>query len=271
MKNQKHPLSSPHNFSERSLLRYYLLVDISNSYTKIVRTDGVTLYEVTRWSTGNLQAKELVDFETQGGGDLQGVMLCSVVPHKTEEVQKAFARVPILQVSAKMDLGIGIEYPHPQEVGADRLANAVACYHLIGAPAIVVDFGTAVTFDVLSKEGNYLGGVIAPGLSAMTTYLHEKTALLPYIELAEPTQVVGKSTYEAMLSGAIYGYRGLIREIIAQIKAEKFEKQSVHLVATGGDAELLGKGLPLFDHIDPLLTLHGLRLLAQKNFSSLPQ
>jgi type III pantothenate kinase len=169
-----------------------------------------------------------------------------------------------------LDLGIGICYPHPDEIGADRLANAVACAYRIGHPAIVVDFGTAVTFDVLSAEGNYLGGVIAPGLPAMTDYLHEKTALLPRVELIEPPRAVGRSTEEAMLAGAVHGYRGLIREIVARIREEAFGGASAPLVATGGHAELIGSGFPLFDHIDPLLTLRGLLIIAQRNHRASP-
>jgi type III pantothenate kinase len=129
----------------------------------------------------------------------------------------------------------------------------------------VVDFGTAVTFDVLAEDGAYIGGVIAPGLPAMTDYLHEKTALLPRIEPAEPRQTIGQSTREAMLAGTIFGYRGLIREILARIRDEAFAEKQLHVVATGGHAELIAAGLPLFDAVDPLLTLQGLRLIAERN------
>ena len=116
--------------------------------------------------------------------------------------------------------GIGIDYPKPATIGADRLANAIAAHARFGAPVVVVDFGTAVTFDVVDAAANYTGGIIAPGLSAMTDYLHEKTALLPRIKIAEPESVVGKNTRGAMLSGAVHGYRGLIAELVRQLKRE---------------------------------------------------
>jgi type III pantothenate kinase len=141
---------------------------------------------------------------------------------KSKEVRAAFGQV--LEVRPGLDLGIGIDYPDPDSIGADRLANAAACALLHGAPGIVVDFGTAVTFDVISKSGNYIGGVIAPGLNAMTGYLHDRTALLPNIKLREPRSAVGRSTEQAMLSGAVHGYRGLVKEILARIRAEPFLK-----------------------------------------------
>ena len=129
---------------------------------------------------------------------------------------------------------MGIDYPKPDSIGPDRLANAVAARKRFGAPVVVVDFGTAVTFDVVNRAGNYAGGIIAPGLAAMTDYLHEKTALLPRIKIREVKTVVGKSTEQAMLVGAVHGYRGLVRELIAELKRElKAEK-----LAGGRDGRL---------------------------------
>lgn len=241
-----------------------LLVDISNSFTKIALGQGAEIGLVERLPTDRLTRDSLAALLHSGLGDFQQAIVSSVVPARTQAVRDALA-VPLLEVGPHLDLGIGIRYPHPQEIGADRLANAVACFHCVGHPGIVVDFGTAVTFDVLSAEGDYLGGVIAPGLPALTDYLHEKTALLPKVELAEPPRAIGQSTHEAMLSGTVYGYRGLIREIVAQICAEAFAGQRCPLAATGGHAELIGAGLPLFDVIDPLLTLRGLLFIAQRN------
>ena len=132
---------------------------------------------------------------------------------------------------------IGIAYPKPQTIGPDRLANAVAARVHFGAPVVVVDFGTAVTFDVVDRAGNYVGGIIAPGLAAMTGYLHEKTALLPRIEIREPRGIVGKSTEQAMLVGAVHGYRGLIKELIARFKSH-LKTRALPVVATGGYASL---------------------------------
>jgi type III pantothenate kinase len=129
---------------------------------------------------------------------------------------------------------------------------------------IVVDFGTAVSFDIISRERKYVGGVIAPGLEAMTDYLHQRTALLPKITLLEPPGAVGKSTRHAMLAGAVYGYRGLVRQILIEIKASLGEKRA-RVVATGGYAELIAVGLPEISSVRPNLTLEGLRIIAILN------
>jgi type III pantothenate kinase len=160
--------------------------------------------------------------------------------------------------------GIGIDYPRPTTVGPDRLANAVAVRHHYGAPAIVIDFGTAVTFDVVDARGNYVGGVIAPGLAAMTDYLHEKTALLPRVRLREVSRAIGRSTAEAMRVGAVLGYRGLVRELLAALRGE-LGTRSVRVVATGGYARLMAAGLPGIQAVDPLLTLEGIRLVWEAN------
>jgi len=145
------------------------------------------------------------------------------------------------------------------------LANAAAVAALYGCPAIVVDFGTAVTFDIVSNRCNYIGGVIAPGLEAMTNFLYQRTALLPKLSLKEPRRVIGRSTIDAMLSGAIFGYRGLVREIIARTRAEQFPRRKVHIVATGGYAQLIAAQLPEISAIHPHLTLDGLRIVANLN------
>ena len=132
-------------------------------------------------------------------------------------------------------------------------------------PAVVVDFGTAVTFDIVSERRNYIGGVIAPGLEAVTNFLYQRTALLPKLSLREPPRAVGKSTVEAMLAGAVIGYRGLVREILARIRAEQFPRKKVYVVATGGYARLLARALPEIDVVQPHLTLEGLRIVANLN------
>ena len=171
----------------------------------------------------------------------------------------------MLWLDSKLNLGVGIDYPKAQSIGADRLANATAVAELFGFPAIVVDFGTAVTFDIISERRTYVGGVIAPGLEAITNFLYQRTALLPRISLKEPRRAVGKSTIEAMLSGAVFGYRGLVREILARIKAEQFPHKKVYVVATGGYARLIGGRLPEISIIRPHLTLEGLRIVANLN------
>jgi type III pantothenate kinase len=159
---------------------------------------------------------------------------------------------------------MGIDYPNPAQIGADRLANSAGVLSRHGVPAIVIDFGTAVTFDVISSKPAYCGGVIAPGLGAMSGYLTRQTALLPEIELAEPASAIGKSTVHAMQAGAIFGYRGLVKEIIAKIREEVSGNPKI--IATGGDAELIARGVPEIEAVDPELTLDGLRQVAARVF-----
>ena len=158
--------------------------------------------------------------------------------------------------------GVGVDYPKPGTIGPDRLANAIAAKEHFGGPAVVVDFGTAVTFDVVNAKGNYVGGIIAPGLAAMTDYLHEKTALLPKIKIREVKSAIGKSTEQAMLIGAVQGYRGLVRELIGELKHE-LRAKNLPVVATGGYAKLIATKLPEISAVRPDLTLEGLRLVWQ--------
>jgi len=188
------------------------------------------------------------------------------VPRATPLIRKtvrALWKLPVLELTPKTLRGVGIDYPKPDSIGPDRLANAVAAKFHFGAPVVVVDFGTAVTFDVVNSRGNYAGGIIAPGLAAMTDYLHEKTALLPKIKIREVKNVVGKSTEHAMLVGAVHGYRGLIRGLLVELKRE-LRVKNLPVVATGGYAKLIASKLPEISAIVPVLTLEGLRLVWQK-------
>lgn len=241
----------------------YLLIDISNSFTKIAFATRVGLGRPTRIATRSLRPaylRQILKSRT-----IEKIVVSSVVPGKNRAIKSAAGKTPLLWLGARVNLGVGIDYPAPKTIGADRLANAAAVAALYGCPAIVVDFGTAVTFDIVSADRKYIGGVIAPGLEAMTNFLYQRTALLPKVSLREPRRAVGRSTIEAMRSGAIFGYRGLVREIIAQISAEKFPRKRVHVVATGGYAKLLAAKLPEIDAIHPNLTLEGLRLVANLN------
>jgi type III pantothenate kinase len=194
------------------------------------------------------------------------LVVSSVVPGKDTAILKAARnKAPVLQLNWKLKLGITIDYPKPQFLGADRLANAVAAAELYGCPAIVVDFGTAATFDVVSEGRRYIGGVIAPGLEAMTNFLYQRTALLPRLSLKEPQRAIGKSTVEAMRSGAVFGYRGLVREILARIQAEQFLRKKVVVVATGGYARLLARQMPEIAVTHLHLTLEGLRIVGNLN------
>ncbi|HEX4084809.1 MAG TPA: type III pantothenate kinase [Chthoniobacteraceae bacterium] len=240
----------------------YLLIDISNSYTKIAPASREATGRVWRRRTAELTKRDFAAMARPG----QKIVLSSVVPAKGRLAQAAFAGHPLVTVGPKVNLGAGIDYPRPASIGADRLANAAAARQLYGAPAVVVDFGTAVTFDILSPEGNYIGGVIAPGLEAMTDYLFQRTALLPRIKPAEPASAIGKSTRKAMLAGAVYGYRGLVREILAEIRRELGVRRGLHIVSTGGYAKLIAAGLPEIKLVHPNLTLEGLRIIGNLNF-----
>jgi type III pantothenate kinase len=190
-------------------------------------------------------------------------VLSSVVPSATAKLRR-WIPVECILVKAGIDLGIGVRYPQPKQIGADRLANAVGVTHLYGAPAIVVDFGTAVTFDIVNARREYVGGVIAPGLSAVTDYLYQRTALLPRITLAEPRSAVGKSTIEAMRVGAVVGYRGLVKEILGALRREPGMKRAV-VVATGGYGDLIARKILGIQHVNPMLTLEGLRFIYLRN------
>src|SRR3954466_2471295 len=185
-----------------------LLLDIGNTNTQLGLAGGRRVLKQTNIPTQtwfqNRAVGRVEKFVGRGGFD--AAALCSVVPRATPLVVRALGGrfdIQTQQLNAKTIRGIGINYPKPQSIGPDRLANALAARHHYGAPSLVVDFGTAVTFDVIDGNGDYVGGIIAPGLSAMTDYLHEKTALLPRIKVRETRAIIGKNTEEAMLIGAV--------------------------------------------------------------------
>ena len=241
----------------------YLLIDISNSFTKLAFANRRRISKSVRIPTKKFTGAALQRFTKQHKIDI--FVVCSVVPKKNGAVRKIAKRARILWLTPQIKLGVGIDYPNPKTIGADRLANAAAVAAIYGCPAVVVDFGTAVTFDIVSGQRKYIGGVIAPGLESMTNFLYQRTALLPKLSLKEPRSAVGRSTIEAMRSGAVIGYRGLVREIIAQIKAERFPGKKVHVIATGGYADLIAKRLGEIDSVLPNLTLEGLRIVANLN------
>ena len=194
---------------------------------------------------------------------IRAVCVCSVVPRATPLVLRDVRKLcgsglSVTRLGPDTLKGVGIDFPRPRSIGQDRLANALAAKLRYGAPVLVVGFGTAVAFDVVDRKGNYVGGIIAPGLAAMTDYLHEKTALLPRIRIRDTRSAIGKSTAEAMRIGALHGYRGLIRELIARVKEELGAPQ-LPVVATGGYAQLMARGLQDITAVEPLLTLEGLR------------
>jgi type III pantothenate kinase len=200
-----------------------------------------------------------------GDWEYEKVVLASVVPANVPALVEAQAGRPLVELSHRIELGIAIDFPDPSKIGADRLANAVAvAARRPDGPVIVVDFGTAVTFDIIDARPAYIGGVIAPGLDAMRHYLHERTALLPEIEIARPPSAIGKSTVHAMQSGAYHGYRGLVLEILARIHEEMGGPAKT--IATGGYAALIADGLPAIGSVEPHLTMQGLLRVAELNF-----
>ena len=244
-----------------------LLFDIGNTNThlglanarRVVKHGNIATTSWLGSTAGGLVARFVC------GARLEGAAVCSVVPSVTSlvcDAVKRLWRLPCLELTPKTVRGVGIDYPQPRTIGPDRLANAVAASRRFGNPVVVVDFSTAVTFDVVDVAGNYVGGIIAPGLAAMTDYLHEKTALLPRIRIREVDSLIGKSTVHAMLVGAVHGYRGLIRELIRELKRE-LRTRRLPVVATGGYAHLIASKLPEITSVDPLLTLDGLRLVWQ--------
>jgi type III pantothenate kinase len=244
-----------------------LLLDIGNTNTHLGLADSKRVLRQTNISTTAWFSRKQINLLKKfvGGARLEKAGLCSVVPRATPLARKALAqtwKLNCLELTPATLRGVGINYPHPETIGPDRLANAVAVRHHFGAPAVVVDFGTAVTFDVVDRNGNYAGGIIAPGLAVMTDYLHEKTALLPRIKIREIKNAIGKSTEQAMLIGAVHGYRGLIHGLLKQLKND-LRTRRLPVVATGSYAKLMASKLPEITAVDPLLTLEGLRLVCQ--------
>ena len=242
----------------------WLLVDNSNSRTKFALGDAKGLHD---WRavipTPEIGPETLA--ATLENVAFAAAIVCSVVPAKAAVLREFLeTRGPVHFLDHRSPLGMGVDYPQPAQIGADRLANAAAVVSRHGAPAIVIDFGTAVTFDVISEAPAYCGGVIAPGLGAMSGYLPQKTALLPAIDLEEPPSAIGKSTVHAMQAGAVFGYRGLVREIIARLRAEMHGDPRI--IATGGDAALIARGLAEIEAVDPDITLDGLRQVAARVF-----
>lgn len=197
---------------------------------------------------------------------LTGAAIASVVPPMTaifEELAVRLLGKPPVVVGAGVETGIGIRIDNPSETGADRVANTAAVHKLYGGPAIVIDLGTATTFDIVSKEGDYIGGAIAPGLGISAEALVRRTAKLPKVELTFPDSAIGKSTVAAMRSGLVIGYVGLVKELVARLKQELGGKPKV--IATGGMAELVAEWTEVIDVVNPRLTLDGIRFIYELN------
>jgi len=251
-----------------------LAVDVGNTNITIGVFDGSKLKATWRVATGvhrmpDEYASLLLNlFERQGidASKITDAILCSVVPPLAgvfEEMCRRYLKVSPLVIEAGVKTGVRISMDNPREVGADRIVNAVAAHHLYGGAVIVIDLGTATTFDAVSEEGDYLGGAIAPGIAIATEALFARTAVLPRVELTHPKRAIGRNTVAAMQSGIVFGYAGLIEGIVGRIREELNGKAKV--VATGGYAELLARETSVIDEINPDLTLIGLRLIYEMN------
>ncbi len=251
-----------------------LAIDIGNTDTTLGVFEGEELRATWHMATsihrrGDEYGALLLNLLHQQGldtSDIKEIALCSVVPPLISTFGELFQRyfhISPLVVGAGVKTGVRIRMDNPREVGADRIVNAAAAHHLYGGPVIVTDLGTATTFDTVSKEGDYLGGAIAPGIITAAEALFTQAAMLPRVELTRPKRAIGTNTIAAMQSGIIFGYVGLIEGIVARIQQELGEKAKV--VATGGVAELIAKETAVIDVVNPDLTLIGLRLIYLMN------
>jgi len=251
-----------------------LVFDIGNTNITLGVFEGEKLKATWRMATDVHQMPDeyaarlltLLHHRDINKSEIKEVALCSVVPPLLGtfvELSRQYFNVTPLVVGPGVKTGVRIRMDNPREVGADRIVDAAAAHHLYGGPVIIVDLGTAITFDTVSKEGDYLGGAIAPGLLVAAEALFSRTAALPRIQLMPPKKAIGTNTVDAMQSGLIYGYVGLIEGIVSRIQRELGEKALV--VATGGYAELLTGETTVIDKVNPDLTLIGLRLIQLMN------
>lgn len=211
---------------------------------------------------------QLMSLEGVKPDAVRAVIIATVVPatlfNLTNLAYRYFKVSPLVVEDPNVDLGIKVHVDHPEEVGADRLVNVAAAHARYGGPLVVVDFGTATTFDVVTADGGYGGGVIAPGINLSMQALHMAAARLPNVAVAQPPSVIGTNTIDAMRSGIFWGYVGLIEGLVSRIAAE-LGLQDVTVVATGGLAALFEKATSSIHRVDDTLTLGGLYLVAQRN------
>jgi type III pantothenate kinase len=251
-----------------------LALDVGNTNTVIGVFDGQALVTHWRLSTRRegtrdeygILIKGLFDFGGLGFQAVSAVIISSVVPPlqgPLEEMARQYFGVEPMVVGPGIKTGMPILYESPREVGADRIVNAVAAFEAYGGPCIVVDFGTATTFDAISARGEYVGGVICPGIGISSEALFQHAAKLPRVDISRPKIVIGRNTVGSMQAGLYYGYLSLVEGVVARMRAELGGKAAV--VATGGLAQLLLTESTAVDHVDPLLTLTGLRILFERN------
>jgi type III pantothenate kinase len=251
-----------------------LVVDVGNTQTHFGTFDGTTLVEHWRFATVRESTADelgarlatLLDLRGMAFDDLDSSVVSSTVPQLAPEWSEMADRYlghEMLVVGPGVKTGMALRYDNPREIGADRLVNAVAAYDKIGDAVVVVDFGTAITYDPVSARGEYLGGIIAPGIEISMDALTERAAKLPKIDLGPPRQLIGKTTVDAIRSGVVYGYAGAVDAIVRRLRDEMGEE--THTIATGGHARIIAPFTETIDEVDDLLTLTGLRLLHERN------
>lgn len=249
-------------------------IDIGNTQTVIGIFDEGAL--AAHWRVGTdrqktedeygLQVLSMLQYAGIKSQEITGAAIASVVPPLTpvfEKMAQRYLGCSPLVIGPGVRTGINIRYEHPKDVGPDRIANAVAAYQKYGGPVIVVDFGTATTLDVISKDAEYLGGAIAPGILTATEALFEKTARLPRIELQRPPSAIGRNTVASMQAGIIFGFAGQVDELVRRVSRELGGKP--YVVATGGLANLVAPESKTIQTVDPYLTLEGLYIVYKRN------
>ncbi len=257
-----------------------LVVDVGNTNTVLGVFEGKNLRAQWRLTTNRSQTadeygiliRNLFSLDGIQADQISGIMVASVVPPLNallEEMAEKYFHLKASFLGPGSRTGMAIRYENPQEVGADRIANSVAAFEKFGGPCVVVDFGTAITFDVVSEKGEYLGGVIAPGIGISAEALFERAARLQRVEIREPDRVIGTNTVASMQSGLFYGAVGLVDGILDRLWADLGKKTK--LVATGGQALLVASASKYKLPVDPSLTLEGLRIIYERNLSAARQ